>query len=234
MPQLTNDLIRVVVERLPETDLNIYDYLPSLVAAFVGALIAFAGWRFQKKLLNLQLEHQKKQEQGKDDEQKFIAINKALFAVYCQWSSILRLKECLVLFKDDDERWHKLPMFHQNEKMTPRIDVNALSTMLLYDDADLLSELFLVQKNFDSYFSALEQRHEKRRILNELVLLNKPTIHIETELKELTNYLYTQFNALVEAFKIIKSRLRDVGKKRYPERETVRFVMDDEEGITRS
>ena len=232
MEKIINDPIRVVIEQFPETDFSIHTYLPSIVAAIVGVIIAFIGWKIQKNLLDKQLQQLKETERNREKENNFMALNNSLFTIFCQWDSILRIKPTLIKYKGDNEGWHKIPLFHQNEEVTPRHDVKTLAPILLSNEPEVLSDLFLVQKNFESYFLAIERRNKKRRVLNDLIIAKKPTTHVEVELKALTDHLYTGYDTLVEAFKNSRSQLKSIAKKKFPDRKTIQYTMKDEEGIS--
>ena len=224
MLQLTNQPIRVILE---PNGFNSHDFFP----AFIALLIVFIGWWIQRKLLDKQFQIQKECEKAKEKDANFLSLNMALFAVFSQWSSISNLKETLIKHKDDERRWSTLPVIPKSEKATPRIDINLMSSFLLSADANLLSNLCLLQKSRDLYFHIINQRNKTRRLLNKRMLSGQLCTDLETELKELTNSLYSGFNKLVSDYKSARTDLQNVCKKNFPERTPLHFEMKDEEGI---
>jgi len=197
---------------------TIFDVLRFIFATFIGACSgAYVA-------LYLQREHEKR----KDTQIDFMAGNRALFALCCQWNSIISLKQIIKPYASNPDRWHALPRIHRSEEGTPRINVDSLAPLLLRKDAQLLSELFIIQKNFDYLFSVLHERNHDRRLLTDLVLHGEPLSSVETELKVLTEFLYNQPDKIISSLRSGQDRLEKALCDVVPDTKPMHFEMHDE------
>ena len=215
---MSNQITRVIVERLPESSLCLRDFLPALVAT----LVALVGtWVVQRLLLRLQHQLDAKRESDKRADREFSTGNSLLFTLQAQRDVLNAVNTQLDKVRDDPQRWRKLPDLTAETKATPEIDRTGLS-FILEDAPALARRLLALQLDFDSILSAVGKRNQ---CLDDFLRAERTADSLrgkfQVDLQTVTEQIYQTMDLSLQQNAVQRMELAKFIGQRFPHRKTI-------------
>ena len=225
---MTNDLVRVLMEcQISQAGLSIRDFMPSIIAALVGALAgAGTAWWLQVHLLRSQERREDQRDRQKEIDERYDAGNRALFVLFCQANAMLNLKNQIQPYAKHPQRWIYLPIQAHDYGYMPTIDLSSLTFMLDRKFCpNVLRDLFFAQSSFKHATYVLRNRNRLRTEITDQELANALHPLTEKELQTFTDALFEAVDKAYKKLKAIQPKLVDCLKKLRPGLEPMTFEM---------
>ena len=225
---MTNEIVRVLIESpIPQAGLSLRDFIPSAIAALIGAFTgAGAAWWLQEKLTRAQEQRERANAQQREIDVRFAAANKALFALFCQTNDVFDLQKTIVDHKKDAKPHLSLPVMPFRFLSTPRVDLDSLTFLLETRFCpNVLRDLYFAQGSFEFLVEVLGSRNRLRNEITKESLANAVSPLTEKQLQEFTATLFTSVDECLQKLEAIKPRLFDCLKKIDQGRPPMDFVI---------